>query len=956
ENLPVDEKKLAKQQADQEKATQKQLANQAKIDAANKKAAEPFNQLTQSYKDSQKETQNLAVSQGRLSQAYIDSNAKTKALKAEIDSINEGYGNSTGSVGKYEKALTRLGGILNSRALRLGVSFVIYDVVEKSVEALYKYIAALNVFNPIASAAQQAQNALDETFKNADFTKGVEGIEKLQSTIDLQKKGFASADDVINQYNETIGKSFGFVDTLTQAQQGFIDKSKDYIRSIELEAAANILLGQTSQFTADTLTKNQKLQDDIDEKNRDKAKFEATKTSDPAYYNQYKSSVFNSINNSIAGDRKAITENLQREQEYYDNSVKALDNFYSQRTDIVKKNGGKTGGDTDPIAGLHNDVANQALEKDKAIQQAIIDNEKASFNARISAAKKFGQDELDIVKNNTSLELEQTKAKGLQKDKIDNDASLKSLDIQNATAKKIQELEKARGEKAKAALNDRLKTVRDNEALILEDQSSTYQQRLDAIAKFQSESNAIINKGKKNGTLTGSDATALFTGIDKDAFSQRQDALNKYNDQLRKALEEKLKLTDDDGKATLAIAQQTSDRQLQILQDGRDRQAALLDKQYAKGKIDKKEYNDALLALDDEYNVDRLGQIAFQAQTVLEIKQAVLKNKIADVNNGSSNGGAIGDPLGFAGDEYSKATKIADLKANSGVPEAQQAVFKAGQDLSAGVSKQGKDVVDAAQDAKTKKAKDFADAIGYAQQAQQDASKIIQDQYQHEIDLLERKRQIIDNTAKEQIAQVNQSILSEKDKQNQINVINAQAANAQAQITAKENAIKTKEAEAQKAESIASIIENTAVAVSAQLAIPGAGIGLAVLVAALGAAQLATVIAQPIPKFEKGGITAGGGLIWGERGMELATLPSGERMLSPNSATYTTMPKGTVITPHLELMSALKPDRVNYSGGEQIGWKDVIQAIDRNGYREQKRNHTKVIINDNSGRNYRLGR
>lgn len=945
-----------KQQTDNDKTTQKQLANQAKIDAAIAKAGQPIEQLKKAYADSRTETENLAASQGRLSQAYLDSNEKTKGLKSELDAIRQGYGDNTGAVGTYENALNRLGGILTSRVFRLAAGFLITDLVIKGVEALYKYIAALNILNPILTATQQAQNALDETFKSADYTKGVEGLEKLNSTIDLQKGGFASADDVINQYNDTIGKAFGSVDNLTDAQQGFVNKSKDYIRAIELESAANILLGQTSAFTADVLTKNQKLQDDIDGQTKRKA--EITKnliTGKPVAEQQLAKDLLSQSDENIKQDKKDIADNLAREQQYYDNSIKALDNFYVQRSDLNKKQGingtGNNSDTSDPIASLRNDVANQKLEIDKKNQQTIIDNEKQSLSIRIAAVKKFGDDESQIAKNNSDLNLNSKKQDALETEKINQDLQLKQIDIANATAKKIQELQDQAKAKERAELDEKLKLIKDNETLILTNEHSTFQQRLDAIAKFQSDSEKLINKAKKKGVITGSSANALTGGISDDVLKQTQDAQNKQAEMLRKQLEETLKLRKDAADNAVSIVQYQRDRELSTMQDSFDKQSGLLATQYEQGKIGKKKYDDDLLQLEDQYNIDRLGRIAFAAQQVLEIRQAELKNSIGDLNKQYpvDASTSIADPLAFGVNLGNNIVKVQDLTKNSGVPQAQSEFDSANTNLNKAVNKQtGDNSQIKLNDAQVEK-NQIIEGISDLQQLQEDGSKALQAEYQHEIELLDQKKKLIEASAKSEIEGIQNSILSEKDKQNQINIINAQSAAAQAQIDLQEAQIKTKAAEAQKLQAETSIIENTAIAIL-KLPADGGLLGVAAIpiIAALGAAQLATVIAQPIPKFERGGLTGGGSLIWGERGIEMATLPSGERLFSPNSATYASMPKGTLITPHSELLAAV--GKSANTGGDAIGWQEVVKALNRQKQPEQKRPYVKVnVYADRSG-------
>jgi len=85
---------------------------------------------------------------------------------------------------------------------------------------------------------------------------------------------------------------------------------------------------------------------------------------------------------------------------------------------------------------------------------------------------------------------------------------------------------------------------------------------------------------------------------------------------------------------------------------------------------------------------------------------------------------------------------------------------------------------------------------------------------------------------------------------------------------------RTKQARAEKALAIFDIGVNTAIAISKAIAASPltGGLPFSALVAALGAAQLAAVIAKPIPKFERGGLiggklhTQGGTLIEAEQG------------------------------------------------------------------------------------------
>lgn len=81
---------------------------------------------------------------------------------------------------------------------------------------------------------------------------------------------------------------------------------------------------------------------------------------------------------------------------------------------------------------------------------------------------------------------------------------------------------------------------------------------------------------------------------------------------------------------------------------------------------------------------------------------------------------------------------------------------------------------------------------------------------------------------------------------------------------------------------------------------------LTAIVAAMGAAQIAAVLAKEVPAYEKGGIVdKSGAVMVGEKGKEMAILPSGQRFLTPETPSILNMPKGTEIIPHDETQKML---------------------------------------------------
>ena len=100
----------------------------------------------------------------------------------------------------------------------------------------------------------------------------------------------------------------------------------------------------------------------------------------------------------------------------------------------------------------------------------------------------------------------------------------------------------------------------------------------------------------------------------------------------------------------------------------------------------------------------------------------------------------------------------------------------------------------------------------------------------------------------------------------------------------------TEQAKREKAIAVMQATINTAAAVVAALKNPPGPpitIPLAIAVGAMGAAQIATIIAQPIPQFARGGTAPGGLAIVGEEGPELVNLPKGSQVKTASQTTGT---------------------------------------------------------------------
>lgn len=192
-------------------------------------------------------------------------------------------------------------------------------------------------------------------------------------------------------------------------------------------------------------------------------------------------------------------------------------------------------------------------------------------------------------------------------------------------------------------------------------------------------------------------------------------------------------------------------------------------------------------------------------------------------------------------------------------------------------------------------------------------------QIQDEIDALDKKKQ-------KDIEVANATIQNEQDRAAAIATINARAQAQKEQLELRQRKVDQDRARFERLKAIADIIQNTAIAITAQTKGLPATAPLIALIGAIGAAQIATVLARPIPKYATGTEDhIGGPAIVGDGGKsELAVTPDGRLIRTPNTPTLMDLPKHTVVLPNADKATEMLAVMAMKSGM-------IHDRLDRNG-------------------------
>jgi hypothetical protein len=163
---------------------------------------------------------------------------------------------------------------------------------------------------------------------------------------------------------------------------------------------------------------------------------------------------------------------------------------------------------------------------------------------------------------------------------------------------------------------------------------------------------------------------------------------------------------------------------------------------------------------------------------------------------------------------------------------------------------------------------------------------------------------------------INTSMLNDRQKAKAIQKLNEETALKEKENAKEMNRIKREQAIADRAASILKIVENTAIAIMAAEAIPVVGHALAIADAAIGAAQIAAVLATPMPQYRfgtpKGGHPGGPALVGEDYRPELVIEPGKEPYIIDRPTIRDFAPKTRVI-PESDMiagvMEAMAPKR-----------------------------------------------
>lgn len=519
------------------------------------------------------------------------------------------------------------------------------------------------------------------------------------------------------------------------------------------------------------------------------------------------------------------------------------------------------------------------LNEDVSIQEAIIaeqreilaDKENYTYQQRVEALKKAGEAEKQLSLDRQRIAELNLKALEEEAALDDNDAAMndklsaaivavnkartESANIGRKLAKEQEKLSreyeadmKAEAEAAKAAAKAKEDAAKEAARKLIEEDRRLKDSMLAIMEEGEAKQIAMnaesfrrkIEDLKAAGQLTAELQKNLETANAIEVQKIRDDFAKKRVDEEKKAQDERNMLIDKQ----IADFEKNMQREVDALSASYREKELILKAEYAKGKISREQYEADLIALQSEALKEVNDKTIKSLQKELEIvelsadKRAEISAKIRDLQIQNEN-----------------ASLDATIDANQKKIDADKEAFNKRLQIAEQLSGAGMELFAAVSDF----------------QAQEYEKRMA------EIDALQEKN---DEYFDKQQKNLDNAIMSEESRFLAQKKIDEDREKREKAIAERKRAEELRRAKWEKAQAVTSAVISTALATIKAFVDPGGVLGavFAVLAAATGAAQIATILSRPIPAYKDGGITGSGLALWGEERPEVAVTRAGHVM------------------------------------------------------------------------------
>lgn len=632
--------------------------------------------------------------------------------------------------------------------------------------------------------------------------------------------------------------------------------------------------------------------------------------------------------NKPMGERKKAVEELKKQYPSYFKNIsdeniligKAADSYQRLSTSII-------------AAAKARAIENKLVEKSKERldlqseyndlirKEAEINLERSeSFNSTnplgiwIGAAKGFSlesvQDEIDsVITKMDALDKEIEELSG-------------SIDIEDVTFDP-HSVDKAANDLAQYIENLRNKMA-DLSVSLIEDE---HQRNLAAIEKEYKDQIAVIKGYSEEENKL---REMLVQERKQKVAKENEEYAKKLAEAEEKRIEEKKKYTDE----MLRLEEEQSSLRIAATSTGYKELENIITENYSKGLLSRKEYDEAMRELERKAANEQLQIQIDAAEKMIEIAEAsgvVSKQQIEMLRESIK---AMEAEIGSinADDQLKKAEEQQDItRRNFEVLKGYSSALK---DLASDIDSPFAGIFDGMD----KGFSIMSDKISGVWGELTDGEKIerttemwgamvggigsmISSIYDRQIEAIEAEQEANEKAGEEEISRIEaleeRGAITTEEAEARKRAAEDKTAQKNAELEKKKAALRTKQAKFEKATSIAEAaiqIAGGILQTIKQLGFPAA-IPMIAALGAMGAIQLATIIATPIPKYAKGTDSHKGGLaVVGDGGVPETIVTEKGAYITPSVPTLVDIPKGAKVIPYAVDMDRIKAHANDFDG------------------------------------------
>ena len=330
----------------------------------------------------------------------------------------------------------------------------------------------------------------------------------------------------------------------------------------------------------------------------------------------------------------------------------------------------------------------------------------------------------------------------------------------------------------------------------------------------------------------------------------------KRNDLLQAHASKRIKYLQDTAAGGVAVLNSQMQDELNVLTES-----------YTQGEIDKEEYERKKYEITERYAIKQMRNAIDLAKQQLEIPGLSPEDKL----------------------KLQQKLSEAEIALNEKVRDSE---VKAAED---------------AENAWRKKLDSISEKIQIVGEILNSFSELSSAIFDRKIQEIEEEQEANEKAGDEEIARIERleevGVITKEDAEARKMAVEKETARKEEELAKKKAELQEKQAKWDKANSINQAIIATALGVTKALP----DLVLAAIVSAMGAVQLATIVAQPIPKYAKGTVNHPGGLaIVGDGGKNEAILTDKGAYITPSVPTLVDIPQRAVVIPDIVNIDSFK--------------------------------------------------